>query len=334
MTSRRTERTDVAELRRSAHDGVMSRSELRALGWDRDAVARQVRSGRWALHGRQTIALHTSTLGVEATRWRAIWEVGVRIAALDGVTALQAAGLVGYRDERIHLSVRHNANVASVNRMLEGLAATCAPATWADNPGDGTAGVVVHKVIRRVEGEVISDGVPRTAPAVAAVRAAHWAVSDRQAALLLVMPVQQRLVTGLQMVAATRSVRGRTRRAFIPAVARDICDGAQSLGELDFARMCRERGLPEPTRQAIRRVGANRAYLDVAWEDVGLVVEIDGSQHQWGVAATDDQFRQNALVIGGDRVLRMTLMGLRLDSERFMDQVSAAYSTFSRRRAG
>ena len=79
---------------------------------------------------------------------------------------------------------------------------------------------------------------------------------------------------------------------------------------------------------------ATRAYLDVAWEDVGLVVEIDGSQHQWGVAATDDQFRQNELVIAGDRVLRMTLMGLRLDPERFMDQVCAAHAALRRRRAG
>jgi len=193
---------------------------------------------------------------------------------------------------------------------------------------------LLHKVIRRVDGELVKVGIPRTIPAVAAVRAAHWAVSDRQAALLLVMPVQQRLVTGPQLVAAARSVRGRTRRAFIPSVARDIADGAQSLGELDFALMCRRRGLPEPTRQAVRKLGGQRAYLDAAWEDIGLAVEIDGSQHQWGVASTDDQFRQNALVIGGERVLRMTLMGLRLNPERFMDQVCTAHAALLRRRAG
>jgi very-short-patch-repair endonuclease len=226
------------------------------------------------------------------------------------VTALHAAGLTGFRDDRVHLSVKHNAHVPQVDDL------------------------VLHKVVRRTEGELTTAGIPRVIPAVAAVRAAHWAVSNRQAALLLVMPVQQRLVTGPQLVAASRSVRGRTRRAFIPSVARDIADGAQSLGELDFALMCRRRELPEPTRQAIRKLSAQRAYLDAAWEDIGLVIEIDGSQHQWGVASTDDQFRQNELVIGGDRVLRMTLMGLRLDAERFMDQVCAAHAMLSRRRTG
>lgn len=297
------------QLRHDAHDGVLCRAELRARGWDRDAVARQVSMRRWALHGRQTVALHPSTLGVEARRWRAIWEVGVRVAALDGVTALQAAGLTGFHDDRVHVSVRHNAHVPQVSD------------------------VVRHKVVRRIEGELAATGIPRTTPAVAAVRAAHWAVSDRQAALLLVMPVQQRLITGSQLLVAAKSVRGRTRRAFIPAVASDIADGAQSLGELDFATMCRKRGLPEPTRQAVRTVGPTRAYLDVAWEEIGLVVEIDGSQHQWGVASTDDQFRQNELVISGDRVLRMTLMGLRLSPDRFMDQVCAAHAASARRRA-
>lgn len=306
----RRSRTDLQGLRLAAPDGVMSRADLRGHGWDRDAVARQVAAGRWALHGRQTVALHTTTLSTGARRWRALWEVGIRVAALDGVTALHIAGLSGFQDDRIHLSVKHNAHVPPVDDL------------------------VLHKVVRRIDGELAPAGIPRTGPAIAAVRAAHWAVSDRQAALLLVMPVQQRLVTGAQLVAATQSVRGRTRRAFIPAVARDIADGAQSLGELDFATMCRRRGLPEPTRQAVRTVGATRAYLDVAWEEIGLVVEIDGSQHQWGVASTDDQFRQNALVISGDRVLRMTLMGLRLEPDRFMDQVCAAHSRFARRRAG
>jgi very-short-patch-repair endonuclease len=300
-----SDRLSRAELRGLAHDGVLSRAELRAHGWDGDAVARQVSQDRWACHGRQTVALHTSDLGVEARRWRALFETGTRIALLDGATALLAAGLTGYDDDTVHVSVLHTASVTTL------------------------PGVRIHKVIRRVPGEQAPTGIPRSIPAVAAVRASHWAVSNWQAALLLVMPVQQRLVTGRQLVDAVEVVRGRTRRAFVRAVARDIADGAQSLGELDFAAMCRARGLPEPSRQVVRRFGARRAFLDVAWEDIGLVVEIDGSQHQWGVASTDDQFRQNSLVLRGDRVLRMTLMGLRLAPDQFMDQVCEAHRRLS-----
>ena len=67
-----------------------------------------------------------------------------------------------------------------------------------------------------------------------AIRAAHWATSNRQAALILLMTVQQRLTTPRRLAAAQRLVRGRTRRAFIRAVVRDIAFGVQSLGELDF----------------------------------------------------------------------------------------------------
>jgi very-short-patch-repair endonuclease len=233
--------------------------------------------------------------------------VGLGVAALDGVTALQAGGLVGFEDDRVHVSVRHTATVAEVS------------------------GVRVHKVIRRVAGELAEGGIPRTTPAVAAVRAAHWAVSDRQAALVMVMPVQQRLVTGDQLVAATRRVRGRTRRRFIRVVAHDIADGAQSLGELDFAALCRARGLPEPSRQVVQRGPRGRVYLDVRWDDAELVVEIDGAQHTWGLSPTDDVFRQNDVVIRGDRVLRMTLLGLRLAPDAFMDQVCRAHARFRRR---
>jgi hypothetical protein len=301
-------RTPLGELRARSHDGVMSRSELREHGWDRDAVARQVAAHRWAPHGHQTVALHTWELGLVANRWRALWEVAPRMAALDGVTALQVAGLQHFDEELIHVSIVHNSNVKA------------------------PTGVRVHKVIRRIEDEVVRADVPRTRPAVAAVRAAHWAKSERQAALVMVMPVQQRLITGQQLVAAVAANRGRNRRAFIWDIAQDINDGAQSLGELDFAKLCRGRGLPEPARQAVRTIPGGRAYLDVFWDGIDLVVEIDGSQHQWGMAAADDQFRQNALVISGDRVLRMTLMGLRLEPERFMDQVCQAHHRFAGRR--
>ena len=95
------------------------------------------------------------------------------------------------------------------------------------------------------------------------------------------MTVQQRLTTPLGSQLRNGVVRGRTRRAFVRAVVRDIAFGVQSLGELDFARLCRSRGLPEPSRQVVRQTPGGRIYLDVGWDDVDLVVEIDGAQHRW-----------------------------------------------------
>src|SRR6476620_8132464 len=184
----RAERRKVANEIAELQDGVVSRQQLSGLGITRHHVRREVERGAWALHGRHTVALHTGPVSAPAHRWRAAWETGVEIAAIDGVTALQHAGLAGFEDPVVHVSAVHNHNTETLH------------------------GARVHKVIRRTAGELMPAGLPRTRPEVAAVRAAHWAASDRQAALVLLMVVQQRLTTPLRLAAAERAVRGRNRR--------------------------------------------------------------------------------------------------------------------------
>ena len=131
------------------------------------------------------------------------------------------------------------------------------------------------------------------------------------------------------MLAASDVVSGRRRRAMVRQLASDIADGAHSLGELDFAAMCRRRGLPAPSRQVIRHGPRGTIYLDVRWDDVGLVVEIDGSQHTHGLSVADDNLRQNAVTLQGDMVLRIDLVGLRLYEDAFLDQVEEGLSVAS-----
>ena len=295
------ERRRIARELAKQHGGVVSRAMLRAADIERQHVASEVRSERWALHGDVTVAVHTRPLTREEQLWRAVWEVGPGVATLDGVTALQAAGLDHYDEAGIHCSVVHTARVV-----------------W-------PSGVAAHKVIRRVPNEVVAVGIPRTRPAVAALRAAHWAVSDRQAALILVMTVQQRLATPEQLLQTTKLLRGRRRRAFVKGIVRDIALGVQSLGELDFARLCRERGLPEPDRQVLVQTETGRAYLDVRWRS-GLAVEIDGVQHRRALAVSADNLRTNALVLRGDRALRIDLVGLRVYTDEFMTQVAQGHA--------
>lgn len=283
------------------YGGVVSRAVLRTCGVDHEMVRREVRAERWAVHGHQTVAMTTAPLSVPARRWMAVWETGLAVAALDGVTALHHAGLTGFDDETVHLSVKHTVEVAPL------------------------PGARIHKVIRRLAEEVVPAGIPRTRPAVAAVRAAHWAASDRQAALLLVLPVQQRLCTGAQLVDAETLIRGRTRRRLIHVLVHDVADGAHSLGELDVVAACRRRGLPEPTRQEVRRLPNGSAYLDIAWEEARLVVEVDGVGHARGLQVIGDDLRQNAVQLGDELVLRVSLVGWRLMPEAYLDQICAAY---------
>ncbi len=283
----------------AAHIGmVASRALLRAAGLTYLDVRSEVDAGRWRLHGVQTVALHSGELTPEEHRWRVLWETGEAIAAIDGVTALQAAGLRNYSDDHIHVSVVHRHSVKKP------------PAAR------------VHKIIRRLPDELMGAGLPRTKPAVAALRAAFWAASDRQAALILLMTVQQRLVTPEQLVACSRRLRGRKRRRFITDVVGYIHDGAQSLGELDFAVLCRARGLPEPARQVVVEGEHGRMYLDVRWDGYCLVVEIDGVQHREGLQVSADNLARNEVTLREDRVLRIDLIGMRLHEDAFMDQVA------------
>jgi len=295
----RTQRTARAETVAADQDGIAHRRQLRAVGISRADIRTEVAAGRRVLLGRHTVGVATGhELSRRATLQRAVWESGSG-AALDGACALIAAGLTGFTVESIDVALP------------------------AGSRGYPVPGVRLRR--RRVVGPVIDAGIRRVRPEAAAVRAAQWAVSDRQAALLLCLAVQQRLVHAPRLVSALGLITRAARRPLITGVVADLCDGAHSLGELDFARLCRIRGLPEPSRQVVRRRPGGRVYLDVVWDDVGLVVEIDGSHHGLGLQPVDDALRQNAVTLEGFVVLRIPLLGLRLQPDAFLDQVVDAY---------
>lgn len=302
------EKVDRAERVAADSGGVLSRRQLTDLGLHRDVVARLVRDRRWATCGTRSVVTDRGEIEPAGLRWRAVHDVGGG-ALVDGVSSLAAAGMTGIDDEVVHVSVH----------MLK--------------RAPDVAGVRVHKVSRRLPHDDMPSGLPRARPALAALRAAQWAVSDRQAALFLVMPVQQRLVTGEQLREMHEWYVGRRRRALVAQLIEDIADGAHSLGELDLAAMCRTRGLPAPERQVVVLGKDGRYYLDARWRE-GLVVEVDGQQHLQGVTPVDDMLRHNEVAMRGDMVLRIPLIGLRLDAEAFLDQIAEALRMLSLRHAG
>ncbi len=265
-------------------------------------VRTEVEAGRWLVAGRHTVVVGNVEPTGRALLWHALWETGSG-AALDGPAALVAAGLTGFDSWGVDVSV------AKGNRSRR------------------VDGVRRH---RRVEMPLTSAaGLPRVDVPAAAVHSAAWARSDRQAALILCLVLQQRLTSPdrLQGAWSSSTTRfDRARRQVLSTVVADLCDGAHSLGELDFAAMCRAAGLPVPSRQVVRVLPGGRVYLDVAWECIGLVVEIDGGHHALALNLVDDALRQNEVVLGDERVLRIPVIGLRLLPERFMAQVARAHA--------
>lgn len=295
----RVERARVAASVAALHDGVAHRADLRNVGVTRADVRTEVAAGRWTVAGRHTVVIGTGALATEARLWQAVWESGSG-AVLDGAAALLASGLKGFSSGRVDVSMPRNSRRHDVPGVVRHLRSTMPP--------------------------VVRVGPPRVRVEWAAIHAAQWAVSDRQAALLLCLVLQQRLVRPDRLLRVWQGTQRGPRHGFLDVVVRDVCDGVHSLGELDFAGMCRARGLPEPSRQVVVTLPGGRVYLDVRWDGIELVIEIDGGHHALALNPVDDALRQNDVVLSGSRVLRIPVLGLRLQSDAFLDQVGRAHA--------
>ncbi|GAA1807539.1 hypothetical protein GCM10009795_060900 [Nocardioides hankookensis] len=276
--------------------GVLSRRQLYGLDITRWEVRGQVRAHRWQLIGDQSVHLTNGPLSEEGERWAAVFQGGPR-ACLDGGSALIAAGLERYTLERVRVSVARGARVRR-NRRFN-----------------------IRQTRRWAESDIVRVGIPRTRTATAAIRAALWARTDREATYVLVLAVQQRIASAHDIGTELLRVRRDKRRVLLHSVVNELLDGAQSLGEIDVAVLLRRRGLPAPTRQAVRKDRRGRYYLDLSWPDYRLVVEIDGIHHAWVENVVGDALRHNAIALEGDTVLRIPLLGLRLQPDAFLDQI-------------
>jgi hypothetical protein len=304
---RQRQRQAIGRTLGELHAGVVRRADLIASGLTDHDIRSEVQRGVWQQVGKHTLCVTGPEPKDEGLLWYALWESGPR-SVLDGPSALIAAGLKHWREGIVHVSVPGNANVR-------------------------TLAFVRHHKLRDI-GPSIDTGLRRTKAPVAAVRAAQWARTDREAAALLAMAVQQRLVSTQQLLERWGSIRTSRRRRFLDAVIRDVCDGAQSINELDVAAACRARGLPGPTRQAVRTSASGRVYLDLLWEEEGVHAEVQGAQHYAGLAVVDDSVRVNDLAIThvGQISLQIPVLGWRLDPDRFLDQIEAALEEGRRRR--
>jgi hypothetical protein len=287
--------------RANEQGGVISRREAYLLGLTRAEVRAQIRAERWQRVGRHCLCVHNGPLTPVARQWAAVLEAGPR-AHLDGTSALIASGLEHFTEERIRVSVPKGARIRRRRRP----------------------GMDLRETRRFDPEDVVCGGVPRSRPAVAAIRGALWATSDRQATLVVTMAVQQGLCRVEELARELLRVKRDRRRLMLAELVMDLAGGVGSLGELDFLRGCRSRGVPEPDAQVVRRTRSGRYYLDFRWNRWRVVVEVDGIQHAWAQNLVQDAIRHNQVALEGDTVLRLPLLGLRLCADAFFDQVRQA----------
>ncbi len=281
--------------------GVLSAAQ--AAHWvGKEAMRWRVGTGRWQRPWHGVVVTHSGPLSRDQQLWAVLLACGPG-AVLAGLTAAALDGLAGFEDRRIFVVVPAR---RQVRLPLPGVVVRCSRLLGAAE---------VHPM--RLP--------PRTRIARSVLDAASWMRSDDGARAVLAASVQQRLVRAADLQAALER-RGRFPRCgLVRATLADVEGGTQALSELDFSRLIRRFGIPEPDRQVVRRDRAGRRrWLDAVWQDARLIVEVDGSWHMDAAAWWADLERDNDFTVSGYRVLRFPAFAVRERPELVARQIRAA----------
>jgi hypothetical protein len=232
----------------------------------------RVRMGIWKAYG-DVVVLHNGPLTDEQKAWVAVLRCGDG-AVLAATTALVSSGVRVQAPDVPQLLVPHRRRLPPVPEA-----------------------VVRRSRILTAADVDRSRQPPRLRIPRAAVDAASLMTVPDDVRAVLCAPVQQRRATVAELRAAVLRLGPLSGRSLVLRTLDELELGATGIHEQRFTRIVRRHGLPEPTRQVLRKRRDGRAYLDVVWEQYCLHVEIDGLSHvavwQWA----DDLDRANELEI-------------------------------------
>ena len=211
----------------------------------------------------------TGPLTRAGQHWAAVFEGGPR-GFLDGAAAFEAAGLKHFYEPRIRVS------------RCRAAPASAAPA--ARHPADPAMGARRRGRRRGTSQPAGRGGGPGGALGRAATSRPHSDDHDRAAG--------PRRRSGDRRGDAAGPSR-QTPAAPARSCCLDLLGGVRSLSELEFARECRRRGIPEPDPPGRPPYKLGATSSTSCWEQWGVVVEIDGIQHTWARTVVGDALRQN-----------------------------------------
>ncbi|HEY3713540.1 MAG TPA: DUF559 domain-containing protein [Jatrophihabitantaceae bacterium] len=291
---------ELAHLGARQH-GVLHRDQLRSRGLGLTHVRAAVAAKRWQLVGRRVVVMHNAGLTQRQREWTAVLLPG-KPAALAGLSAAAAGGLLGFESDDVHIVVAHNTHT----RIPE----------W----------VRIHESRRFTPADIHrGDEPPRTSLARSVIDAATWSTSPRRACAILCASVQQRLTSPERLDVELRRAGAIRHAAIMRQILGDISGGGHTLAEIDLTALARRAGLPPPRRQVLRREPSGKArYVDAEVDlpdGTVLAVEVDGAVHLQPTSWWDDTARQNELTIGGHPVLRFPTPVIRLDPDTVVDQL-------------
>ena len=234
--------------------GVVSREQVIGLGLTDADVRRLARRREWARVHPGVYVNHTGPLTWRQRAWAAV--LCCAPAALCDESAIRAVAGPGFRRHleggAIHVAIDHSRKVVA--------------------PG----GAVVHRVVGLEEMVLWNTSPPRMRLEHATVRVAARAERDIDAIAWIADAVGARLTLRDRLAAAATGISRLPRRPFLVSVIGDVTTGTCSTLEHGYlTRVERPHGLPTAQRQ-FRESAKGPLYRDAAYEELGVIVELDG----------------------------------------------------------
>lgn len=288
--------------RAGAQHGLVGRDELRAVGASRTAVAYRIGSPDWEALSERVLRLVGAPVTAHQPAMAGVLDAGGG-AIVSHASAAALWGLPGFAVEPVHVSRDRR------RRRPARLATAHLPRLLLPHHATERYGIPVTTLARTIVDLGATEHPSRVELALhAAVRSGlRWSDVERA--------VSELSAQGRAGVPLARSL-----------VERD--SGRPPLGsglEGRLLRILRAAGLPEPRRQVDLGAGEWVGRVDFLYDDVRLVIEVDGGwHHEHALAVRRDKRRAAALAAAGFRVLPLPESFIRSDPDTVVRLVAEA----------
>jgi hypothetical protein len=270
------------DIARVQHD-VLSRHQLRELGFTHSDIAHREREGRLWRRYRDVFAVGRAQLTREGEWMAAVLACGDG-AALSHMSAAELWGIwEGVRPRWPHVSVAGRAGRKRRRGIVVHRPASLGPNDLTER--DAIVVTTLERTLIDLAARLDRKGLRRI------LRQAERLHKLDLSRLRFSLDAQPKTAVGVARLK-------RALHVYVPETA-----GTEGEPEAAFLELCAAHGLPLPETQV--RVGRYR--VDFLWRDLGLVVEIDDrASHDGYVAFHDDRVRDRAMKAMGLDVLRFT----------------------------